>query len=110
MKKNYYGPLYYWWDECEETVSIGEDLAIELIKKENFIGKTYIDVMSSEYGIPVIDLTEKEVKDLAYEINDFTKGYYVKFQVDNIIHIDITTLFLKFQQFSLRCRQCLKVR
>jgi len=68
MEKNYYGPLYYWWDECEETVSIGEDLAIELIKKENFIGKTYIDVMSSEYGIPVIDLTKKEVKDLEYEI------------------------------------------
>ena len=68
MEKNYYGPLYYWWDECEETVSIGEDLALELIKKERITGKTYIDVMSSEFGIPVIDLTEKEVKDLEYEI------------------------------------------
>lgn len=68
MKKNVYGPLYYYWDECEETVSIGEDLALALIKKGFFTGKTYLDVMSTEFTRQVIDLNEKEIKDLEYEV------------------------------------------
>ena len=94
MAKNYYGPLYYFWDECEEPVSIGEDLALELIKKGFFTGKTYLDVMSTEFTRQVIDLNVKEVKDLEYEVIpvrdekllETVKGFYEyfnTFQFDN---------------------------
>lgn len=33
-------------------------------------------------GCKVLEVSEWGVKDLAYEINDFKKGYYVKFVVE----------------------------
>ena len=36
----------------------------------------------TEKGCKVLEVSEWGVKDLAYEINDFKKGYYVKFVVE----------------------------
>lgn len=33
-------------------------------------------------GAKITEVNEWGMKDLAYEINDFTKGYYVKFHVE----------------------------
>ena len=47
--------------------------------------KAIVSEMSNlfvEKGGKVLEVNEWGMKDLAYEINDFTKGYYVKFQVE----------------------------
>ena len=36
----------------------------------------------AEKGCKVLEVNEWGMKDLAYEINDFKKGYYVKFVVE----------------------------
>lgn len=41
-----------------------------------------INEMFVKKGAKITEVNEWGMKDLAYEINDFTKGYYVKFQVE----------------------------
>lgn len=41
-----------------------------------------VNAIFTENGSTVKEVEEWGLKDLAYEINDFKKGYYVKFYVD----------------------------
>ena len=98
MKKNVYGPLYYYWDECEETVSIGEDLALALIKKGFFTGKTYLDVMSTEFTRQVIDLNEKEIKDYLLLVKRKKRYQKLLKDIEELIMIIIKKLNLYIMQ------------
>ena len=41
-----------------------------------------INALFEEKGGKVLEVNEWGIRELAYEINDFTKGYYVKFTVE----------------------------
>lgn len=92
-----------YWDDCEEMTSIGVDIVEEMIKKGSITGSTYIYVMSKEYGVPVIDLTQKEIKNMEYEIisvkNDdlllTVKDYYKYVTKDEIKGFDNIVFIIK---------------
>lgn len=65
---NKYNVSYYYWDECEDMVSIGEGIVAEMVKKGCITGSTFVNVMSTEYAGQVIDLTQKEINSVEYEV------------------------------------------
>lgn len=76
----------YYWDDFEETWDIGEKVIKDMIMNGGIKGSTYIEVMATEYGVPVIDLTNEDFEDFtceSYQVKDkkllqFIKDNYVR--------------------------------
>ena len=62
-----------YWDDCDDMGSIGLDIVDEMIKQGKIKGSTYIEVMSTEFGVKHIELSNKDFEDIGYEYTKVDK-------------------------------------
>lgn len=66
------------WDQFEECHSIGEVFVKELIDKGTISGYTYVEVMSTEFGIPMCELKDEKFSDMSFEILNLKEENFEK--------------------------------
>lgn len=84
-----------YWDDCDETNSIGIPIIISLIDSGRIKGTVYVEGMSQEYGVDAYDLKNKDYNSFPCEVIPFdekaksiiNRADKISSEYDNIICI-----------------------
>ncbi len=82
-----------YWDDFEETASIGIQIVQALMEKGRIKGSTYIEAMLTEKGVPVLDLRDNNIENYSCEINQANGTLMVAYSYLQYVNKDIANKY-----------------